>query len=161
MKKTIILLVLTAIIFTACKKEEIDQEKPVINLTSEDAFPQSCDTLWLGESFTFRALFTDNRELGSYSIEIHENFDHHSHSTESEACDLMPEKDPVNPFEFLNDYTIPEGLTSYEASVVINIPEGNNDGPFDEGDYDVYISLTDREGWQTYKVISVKILDRQ
>jgi hypothetical protein len=88
--------------------------------------PQNCDTLWLGETFTFRALFTDNRALGSFSIEIHENFDHHAHSTEVTECELNPVKQPVNPFLFIRNFEIPEGLAEYEANVEILIPAGNS-----------------------------------
>lgn len=160
MKKALTLLALTAIMLTACNKEETDQEKPVINLTTENAFPQNCDTLWLGETFTFRAVFTDNQELGSFSIEIHEDFDHHEHSTETEICEPMPEKEPVNPFEYLQDFAIPEGISHYEAEVEITIPESNGEGMLDEGDYHFFISLTDREGWSDQKGFSVKIMSR-
>src|SRR5690554_2662040 len=119
MKHTLLIVTLAAILFTACKKEDIDQENPVIDLSAETAFPQSCDTIWFGEDFTFSALFSDNSELGSFSIEIHENFDHHAHSTDSEACELMPEKEPVNPFHFINDYQIPPGQTQYAANIVV------------------------------------------
>jgi len=154
------MVALAVSLLSACNKDDTDLEKPVIDFSAEDSFPNNCDTLWLGETFNFRSAFTDNSELGSYSIEIHENFDHHSHSTEETPCELMPEKEPVNPFEFLKDYVIPAKRSSYEANVDIEIPEGNNEGHFDEGDYDVSISLTDREGWSTQKIISVKLLKR-
>lgn len=160
MKQVLILFAVTAILFTACNKDETDQEKPVINLTADDSFPQNCDTLWLGETFTFRAVFTDNQELGSFSIEIHEDFDHHEHSTETEECEPMPDREPVNPFEYLQDFTIPQGLSHYEAEVEITIPETNDEGMLDEGDYHVFISLTDREGWSEQKGLSVKIMSR-
>jgi hypothetical protein len=160
MKQMFIVFAAVLLLLTACDKEETDQEKPAINLNSGSANPQNCDTLWLGEPFIFRAVFTDNQELGSYSIEIHENFDHHSHSTEVEECEHGLEKEPVNPFDFLQDYIIPQGLTSYEPEIEITIPESNPDGPFDEGDYHFFISLTDREGWSAQKGLSVKIMSR-
>jgi hypothetical protein len=160
MKQKILMIALTVFMLSACSKDDTDMEKPVIDFSADDSFPNNCDTLWLGEAFNFRATFTDNSELGSYSIEIHENFDHHSHSTEETPCELMPEKEPVNPFEFLQDYMIPAGLSSYEADLEITIPEGNNDGFFDEGDYDISISLTDKEGWSAQKIISLKLLRR-
>ena len=160
MKKALTLLVLTALLFTACNKEETDQEKPVIDLSADGAFPQNCDTLWLGETFTFRAVFTDNQALGSFIIEIHEDFDHHEHSTETEICEPMPEREPENPFMYLQNFTLAEGLNHYQAVVDITIPEGNTQGPYDEGDYHFFISLTDREGWSEQKGLSVKIMSR-
>jgi hypothetical protein len=160
MKRLYLILAITLFIFTACTKEKIDDQRPSIDLSIPGAFPQNCDTLWLGETFSFRVLFTDNRSLGSFSIEIHENFDHHAHSTEVTECELNPIKQPVNPFLFIQNFGIPEGLTEYEANVEIQIPAGNSAGIFDEGDYHFFISLTDREGWSDQKGLSVKIMSR-
>jgi len=88
----------------ACNKEnDIDKEKPVIDLSGPDAFPQNCDTIYFGESFNFNVLFSDNVELGSFSIDIHHNFDHHSHSTEVTECQLDSKKDSVNPLVLIQD----------------------------------------------------------
>lgn len=155
------IIILSSILFlVSCQKGDIDDQKPVISLDIQDAFPVSCDTLYLGETFTFRALFTDNRELGSFSIEIHDNFDHHAHSTEVEQCEFHPNKEAVNPFEFLNDYEIPEGLKQYETDVEISIPAENENGQLDQGDYHFFIRLTDREGWSAQKGLSIKILSK-
>jgi hypothetical protein len=98
------------LLFISCEKdEEADTVKPGIDLSIQDAFPVNCDTLYFGESFELKMLFSDNAELGSYSIEIHHNFDHHSHSTEVTECSLDPIKDPINPFTFIEDYNIPAG----------------------------------------------------
>jgi hypothetical protein len=153
-------IVLIAFSIAGCSRDDTDELKPEINLDFENAFPQNCDTLWLGETFTFKARFSDNVELGSFSMEIHENFDHHAHSTEVVNCELAPVKIPVNPFHFIRDWPIPEGTTTYETDVQISIPGGNSKGIFDEGDYHLFISLTDREGWSAQKGLSVKIYRR-
>ena len=145
--------------FNACEKdEEIDTEKPNIDFTIQDAFPVNCDTVYFGETFELKVLFTDNVELGSYSIGIHNNFDHHSHSTEVTECNLDPIKDPVNPFVFIEDYDIPKGQTEYETNLSISIPSGNENGDYDEGDYHFFLSLTDTEEWSTQKGLSIKML---
>jgi hypothetical protein len=105
-------------------------------------------------------LFTDNAELGSYSIDIHNNFDHHSHSTEVTECSLDPIKDPVNPFLFIEDYNIPAGQSDYQTNMSISIPSSNGNGVYDEGDYHFFISLTDKEGWSAQKGLSIKMLHR-
>ncbi len=143
--------------------DDIDKQKPVIDLSKDDAFPLNCDTLYFGEPFTFKMLFSDNVELGSvkaFSIDIHHNFDHHSHSTEVSDCNPNPQKAPVNPFVFIQDYDIPTGLKEYETNLSVTIPTGNGSGLFDEGDYHFFISLTDHSGWSSQKGISVKILKR-
>ncbi len=142
------------------KKEKIDKEKPVIDLSIQGAFPNNCDTLYFGESFILKVKFIDNVQLGSYSIDIHNNFDHHSHSTEITECSLDPIKSPVNPFLFIEDYDIPVGQTEYQTNILISIPSGNGNGNFDEGDYHFFISLTDKEGWSSQKGLNIKLLYR-
>lgn len=146
---------------TSCKKDNnIDTEKPKIDNSFSDAFPINCDTLYFGESFNLRILLTDNNELGSFSIGIHNNFDHHSHSTEVTECILDPNKEPVNPFLFIDDYDIDDGLSEYKTNISISIPFVNGNGLFDEGDYHFFISLTDKEGWSAQKGLSIKMLHR-
>lgn len=157
----IIIPFLLLIFFNSCEKEdEIDKVKPVIDLSIQNAFPVNCDTLYFGESFELKVLFTDNSELGSYSIDIHNNFDHHSHSTEVTECSLDPIKDPINPFVFIEDYNIPIEQSEYKTNLSILIPSGNGNSVYDEGDYHFFISLTDSEGWSTQKGLSIKMLNR-
>ncbi|MDD3077962.1 MAG: DUF4625 domain-containing protein [Paludibacter sp.] len=147
----ILLLILTY----GCDNTIKDEEVPVIDMTLDDVFPQYCDTVYRGESFTFKFRFTDNVELGSYSIEMHNNFDHHTHSTSIVECELDPIKTADNPLLFLDEYSIPEGLQEYTATATIDIPYG-----VDTGDYHFMVRVTDASGWQTYEGISVKIEDR-
>jgi hypothetical protein len=155
------LIFLALAFLSSCEKDEtIDLEKPVIDLSIPGAFPVNCDTLYFGESFEFNVLFSDNAELGSFSIDIHNNFDHHSHSTEVTECDLDPMKEPVNPFLFIEDYAISEEVNELETNRPIFIPAGDDDGLYDEGDYHFFISLTDKEGWSDQIGLSIKILHR-
>jgi hypothetical protein len=158
--KIVLILLTLLFVYNSCNKDEIDKEKPVIDLSIQDAFPVNCDTLYFGESFTMKMRFTDNVELGSFSIDIHQNFDHHSHSTEVTECILDPVKTPVNPFVFIQDYNIPAGLTEYVTDLTITLPSGDNNGLYDQGDYHFFISLTDHEGWSAQKGLSVKMLRR-
>ena len=151
--KYILPIVLLASI-AGCKKDEykIDTEYPVIDVTGANAFPIQCSTLTRGQKFTFRAKLSDNVALGSYSLDIHHNFDHHSHSTEVSNCNVDPVKTPVKPFLLINTFQIPEGQTVYEASNELTVP-----ADIDPGDYHFLIKVTDKEGWQTLKGISIKI----
>lgn len=161
MKQFIIFIfpLLFLLLFSSCEKEEgIDKQKPEIDLSFQGAFPVNCDTLYFGETFVVKVLLSDNEELGSFSIDIHHNFDHHSHSTEVTECNLNPIKDPVNPYLFIQDYDIPRGLKEYETNLSISLETGDNTGLFDEGDYHFFISLTDKEGWSVQKGLSIKIL---
>lgn len=143
--------------FWSCEKDNdensVDDEHPVIDL-SGDAFPVQCSTLKRGETFTFKTKFSDNVELGTYSIDIHHNFDHHTHSTEFEECDLQPKKEPVKPFLFIKSYDIPSGQKTYEAVQQIEVP-----ADIDPGDYHFMISISDHVGWNTIKGLSIKITE--
>ncbi len=143
-----------------CQKDEIDDQKPVIDLLGESTFPLNCDTIYFNEPFIVSLSISDNKELGSYSIAIHHNFDHHSHSTELTICEMWPVKAPVNPFVFIQDFNIPAETASYQVNQVLEIPLSNSNGLFDEGDYHFFISLTDKEGWSAQKGLSIKMLRR-
>jgi hypothetical protein len=140
--------------------DDVDKQNPVIDLSSSNAFPNNCDTLYFGESFDFKVFLSDNEALGSYSIDIHNNFDHHSHSTEVEECNLDDKKEPVNPYLFIQEFSIPESPKEYETNRPIEIPDGDGKGAFDEGDYHFFISVTDKTGWTAQKGLSIKILRR-
>ena len=142
--------------FSACKKdsskEAIDTEYPEINITAANVFPKQCSTVKRGEKFIFRAQLSDNAQLGSVSVDIHHNFDHHTHSTEVESCGLDPLKTPVKPFLLIQAYPISAGLKTYEVQQEITVPDD-----IDPGDYHFMIRLTDKEGWQTIKGLSIKV----
>ncbi|MGO3807509.1 MAG: DUF4625 domain-containing protein [Sphingobacterium sp.] len=150
------LLLFSVIVLAGCKKEnqqEIDTEYPVIDIGAVNAFPKQCDTVHRGDKFTFIAELKDNAELGSVSIDIHHNFDHHTHSTEVENCGLNPIKTPLKPFTLIRSYDIAAGLKTYSLQQEITIP-----ADIDTGDYHFMIRLTDKEGWQTIKGLSIKII---
>jgi len=157
MKNSIFFILIIAVTFAflSCDDTVKDDKMPVIDMTGDTAFPQNCVTVYRGESFTFSALFTDNIELGSYSIEMHHNFDHHTHSTSAQECELGAIKAPVNPLLFINQYSIPAGKTNYSALIEISIPSD-----VDTGDYHFMVRLTDKSGWQTFEGISVKVADK-
>lgn len=133
------------------EQPDIDLEYPEI-IVSQNSFPRQCSVLERGETYEFRALFRDNQELGGYSLDIHHNFDHHTHSTEVNSCQEDPVKSAENPFLYIQTFTIPQGLLDYQASATLEIPED-----VEPGDYHFMIRLTDQEGWQTLQGLSIKI----
>lgn len=156
MNKRNLFYCLSFLLLVACGDDDKDMSKPSIDMSFDSAFPQSCAIFYRGESVTFKAIFSDDEGLGSYNLEIHNNFDHHSHSTEIAECDPEANKDPIKPLVFSKDYTIPEGQLTYEATAEILIPEG-----IDTGDYHFSIRVTDKAGWQEMKAFSIKIKDRE
>ncbi|MBD1420968.1 DUF4625 domain-containing protein [Sphingobacterium chuzhouense] len=149
------IFLLLALFISGCEKGKediIDDVPPEIHIDFGEAFPIQCSTLKKGEKFAFRARFSDNTELGTYSLDIHHNFDHHSHTTEFEECNLQPKKDPLKPFLFIRSYDIPKGQKSYEAVQEIEIPSD-----IDAGDYHFMIMVTDATGWSKMIGLSIKI----
>jgi hypothetical protein len=154
---TLALLIIIHLL-SACSREKVDMIKPEIDFQFDGAGPLQCDTLYFGESFRFRMNFSDNLELGSYTLDIHQNFDHHSHSTEIGTCPFDPVKQPVNPWVYIQDYPIAAGLQLYQTNLEIPIPAGDGEVPYDEGDYHLVIRVTDKSGWSAFKGLSIKIL---
>ncbi|MDR2027577.1 MAG: DUF4625 domain-containing protein, partial [Prevotellaceae bacterium] len=97
--KTVInfsVICLTAICFLAFNacKEDSDTVKPVINLIE----PEDGDSLHIGDDVHFKVEFSDNEALASYKVDIHPNFDNHSHAVtkhdddDDETVDFVYEK---------------------------------------------------------------------
>ena len=161
-----ILLTLAAV---ACTTEDKDTTAPVIATAGFDTNPIDCQTYHAGDTIHFCYLFEDNRELGAYNIEIHNNFDHHTHGTSATDCEdghhdeeneghehHDDEETPAGAWVFVQDYAIPSGTTSYLAKQDIAIPLD-----ITAGDYHFSIRLTDRAGWQEIKAIAIKIKTTQ
>jgi hypothetical protein len=154
--KSISLALLSVVVLSNCGKENsepIDTIYPEIDVSMANAFPKQCSTVKRGEKFTFIAQLSDNSQLGSVSVDIHHNFDHHSHSTEVSDCKSDPVKPAVKPFLFIQSFNLPAGQKSHQTAIDITVP-----GDVDPGDYHFLIRLTDKEGWQTLKGLSIKIL---
>lgn len=149
-----LLLSIFSFVISSCSDDdhtEKDMEKPQIE-SSAEASPQNCQVYHQGDIIPFSYKFTDNQELGSYNIEIHNNFDHHTHSTEGGECEQDPEKEPVKPWVYNQDFPIPDGKLTYDAQIEIPIP-----ADIDPGDYHFMIRVTDKAGWQEIKALAIKI----
>jgi len=148
--------IIIAVVMVSCSKDnETDTQKPEIDMQIAGAFPQPCDTIYTGEIFIFKALFSDNQALKAFNIELHQNFNQHTHGSHNETCPMDPVKDPVNPFYFNRNFTIPAGSNTFGARVEIEIPGG-----VDTGDYHFMVKVTDSEGWQSWQSVSVKVAQR-
>ena len=148
------LLLLCALSACNSTSNEKDLEAPEILAGTEGAGPLNCAVYHLGSTLIFQYSFLDNMELGSYNLEIHNNFDHHTHSTEAETCQQDPVKKPVNPWIYNKDFHLPAGEKMYDAYEEIKIPED-----VDPGEYHFMIRLTDASGWQTLKSVSIRLAE--
>lgn len=151
MKKALLILCFALLFGCSDNNNTKDMERPEI-IDTEDPAPINCQILLRGGTLPVRCLFTDNKELGAFNIEIHNNFDHHSHSTSAEDCPFDADRKPENPWIHNEDMEIPAGSVSYLLNLEIPIP--NN---VDTGDYHFMIRLTDKAGWQVFKAVSLKM----
>lgn len=131
---------------------EKDTEKPTITINYDGGFPKSCEVLERGKTYTFKVQVSDNVGLAKYAIDIHHNFDHHTHDDQGSKCELEPIKKPKTPFKFLKNYTIKSTPKKYEILQEITIP--NN---VDTGNYHCQISVIDLTGWQSRTSVDIKI----
>ncbi len=152
--KKLIMLVTVGLALNSCSKtkDKVDTIYPTIDISAANAFPQQCSIIQKGQSITVRFTANDNVELGSASIDIHQNFDHHNHSTEINTSTLDPVKTPVKPFMLMKTFLIPAGKTMHVVEEQISVP-----ADVDAGDYHFMLKVTDKSGWQTLKGLSVKI----
>ena len=171
------LVSITTVCFTACSKNDDNKEdvdtkdttKPVILTTGTEANvvnPINCQVYHRGDTIHFFYVFEDDTELGSFNLEVHDNSDHHSHSTESDDHDNHEGGECRHDHEgeehehdaserhwvYNQSFEIPAGQKHYEARVDIPIP---NDVA--EGDYHFMIRLTDRAGWMQLKALAIVI----
>lgn len=157
MNKIYLLLTLLCAL-CACSSSDDEETKdttyPVINTTDIVAVPTDCQVFKRGDVIPLNLLFTDNMELGAYNVEIHNNFDHHTHSTSSAECPMEAKKAPVNPWVYNEDFAIPAGQRTYTARLNIVIPAN-----IDPGNYHFMVRLTDHAGWQQLHAVAIKITE--
>ncbi|MBP5703167.1 MAG: DUF4625 domain-containing protein [Paludibacteraceae bacterium] len=137
MGKNILFFVLSAIMcvsFSACDEDEADTTKPVITLDE----PEDGDSLRIGESVHFEADFSDDEALGSYLIEIHNNFDGHNHKVSSTRAE------ETVPFSLKKSYDLSNLRNTHVHHHDIVIPENATPGA-----YHLVVYCTDAAGNQS------------
>ncbi len=148
---------------TSCQPEKRDLEPPVIR--EVDFLPANCDIYYVGDTINVHFNVSDNEELGSFNIEIHNNFDHHTHGTSIVDCDEH-EGDEHNHAEgedhqheevegawvYQQDYVFMSGALVADVDQQIPVPDSVT-----PGDYHFMLRLTDRAGWQTIKAVGIEL----
>ncbi len=69
-------ILLFSTLFSACTNDSEDVSKPVINLIE----PEDGHALKIGAAVHFEMELSDDTELRSYKVDIHNNFDGHNHT---------------------------------------------------------------------------------
>lgn len=121
--------------FSACDEDEADTTKPVITLDE----PEDGDSLRIGESVHFECDFSDDEALGSYLIEIHNNFDGHGHKISSSQT----RGEDTEAFYFKKSYDISNLRNTHVHHHDIVIPENATPGA-----YHLIVYCTDAAGNQ-------------
>ncbi len=138
MKKiTFISIVSLALYMSACKeKEEIDSEKPVfksVKINSIEQINATSETeVITNESFSAAIELSDNIELSQLKVEVHENFDGHSHAKIAIKA--------IDTFAFNEVYT----LSGKTATKTINFWTNSNE--VQNGEYHLELQALDKSG---------------
>lgn len=125
--------------FTSCKeepkKEAPDTTKPVIELLE----PEDHDKLLIGDEMGvhFEMKLSDNDLVKSYKIDIHNNFDGHSHT---HARELRHGDGGTKPFAFTKEYEVNQRNASIHHHD-IKIPADAT-----PGEYHLLVYCVDRSG---------------
>jgi hypothetical protein len=136
----ICLTAIFVIAFTSCK-EDSDTTKPVINLIE----PENDDLLQIGSGVHFEAEFSDDEALASYKVEIHSNFDNHTHAQTREVAETVD-------FTFNQSWDISGKKNASIHHHDIIIPE--NATP---GHYHLMVYCTDAAGNEEHIAVDVEL----
>ncbi len=129
----ILVVLLTVISFTACSDDDevLDTEKPTIVMSE----PTTGEEFEIGSELHIEINLGDNQGLASYKVEIHSNFDDHTHS--------VAKQEEETPWTYDETFQITGNPLTYNVEEHIAIPEG-----IAEGEYHVGIIVVDAAGNQ-------------
>lgn len=144
----IYVLSLTALVFTSCSDDDnnsVDTTRPEIALNE----PGEHQEFLPGDEIHFDADFSDNTELGSYKIEIHDASDGHSHERTTNEEGVAWAYDETHEFA--------PGLRNQNMHSHIDIPTTINGEPIKEGHYHLGVFCTDKAGNQSQVFVEIVI----
>lgn len=146
---TVVILVALSVSFISCEKENIDTQKPTIQILE----PGANEHLLIGdeEGVHFEVEFADNIALKSYKVDIHSNFDGHTHSHAPAKVQATTTADSVA-FSYNNSWN--DILDKKNATVHhhdIKIPAMVNGQPVKEGNYHLLVYCVDKAGNESFE----------
>ncbi len=141
----IVFMLAVAGIFSSCEKDEADTVQPVIEVSG----PEANEVLYVGSKIHFEVDFSDDVELKSYKVDIHDNFDGHTHkSTKHEGT----------PWHFQQSWDFEAGKKSAHVHHhEIVIPTEIAGEEVATGDYHFMVYCTDAAGNESWVAIDVEI----
>ena len=93
---------------------------------SEESYPQQCEVYQPGGVIPLRCTFSDDMELGNFNVEIHNNFDHHTHSTSAVECDYDDDDDDTDS-DTHNAHTAKTAKTAHIAHIAQTAQTAHDD----------------------------------
>lgn len=133
-----VLLFISTLTFFSCDNNDSDTTKPVIDLHE----PEEGQVLTIGEDVHFEMDLSDDVMLGSYKINIHNNFDGHGHGESRAVATAASEAEEERvAFTFDRAYDVSGHITKHEHHHDIVIPA--NAKP---GNYHLMVYCTDAAG---------------
>lgn len=138
-------LAMSAFVFVSCDNDDSsDTTKPLIELHE----PEEGQALEIGNEHGVHLEMdlSDDVMLKSYKIEIHSNFDHHSHGGNSRAAGATVD------FSFNKSYDISGQKTAHIHHYDIVIPADAT-----PGDYHLMVYCTDAAGNESYVARNIKL----
>lgn len=134
-----------SLLLASCEKDNADTANPTVVISS----PQEEEALKAGEEIHFEADFADNVELKSYKVDIHSNFNHHTHKSAQEDSAA---------WVFQQSWNFDQGQK--EAHIhhhEITIPTEIEGKPVATGDYHFMVYCTDAAGNETWQAVGIEI----
>ncbi len=158
----LLLTSLLTIAFACSDEETYDVEEPkIIELIS----PAPCEACAFGDTIFLKAKLSDNENLKGFKLNVHHNFDHHTHGNHKEVCELNPQLSTseiaaTNPFLQNWSANLPKASeVSVDTFFVLPKLNAENDLPFTGGDYHVLLYVTDDGGNQSFTSVSIKLIE--
>ena len=153
--KKIFLLSAYILAFISCSNDDVDTTKPTIDLVT----PVEETIFHPGDEIAFECNFSDNKELASYKIEIHSNFDGHEHTS---AQLKSEDEDHGHAWTYEKEWAFEDGLSSTLVShQEIVVPEtvtiDGEEEEIAEGHYHLGVYCLDEAGNQAEIFIEIEI----
>ncbi|WP_423127892.1 DUF4625 domain-containing protein [Gaoshiqia sp. Z1-71] len=140
---------ISVFIFSSCSDDDLDSTPPSILVSA----PVDDEIVYIGGDIHFECEFSDDIELHSYKIEIHNNFDEHNHNKSASI-----EEDEEKPFSYTKTWTFEQGQkNSHVHHHEISIPETIDGLPVAHGAYHFGIYCTDAAGNESHVFIDIII----
>lgn len=133
--------------FYSCEEDDADTQEPVIQLMA----PEDGTVLYAGGDIHFEVEFEDDTELRSYKVDIHSNFDGHTHKGTLTAGE-------GHPWSYQQSWDFEPGKkNTHVHHHEIVVPETIEGEPIATGDYHFMVYCTDAAGNESWVAKAIEI----